>query len=256
LFAESLNEIEYYLYLHNMPIYELHPEFVGFPPRTAFELDMVAVGGDLRTERLLEAYARGIFPWYNEPGNLHWYCPEERCVLPVESVEVSHSMRSIFRKGELTFTMDTAFREVIKACREGVREGQTWIHDEIVESYVRLHKLGVAHSLEVWNKQALVGGLYGVSLGKMFFGESMFSRQSNTSKAALITLCRFLPRIEVDLVDCQVPNDHLLSMGAEVWHRDLFLDTLEAAIQEPTASGSWKEVFAEWNEHAINNSVG
>ena len=239
-----------------MPVYQLHPDFVGFPPRSEFDQDMVAVGGDLRTERLLEAYSRGIFPWYNEPGQLHWYSPEERCVLPVESVEVSHSMRSIFRKGELTFSMDTAFRQVIEACREGEREGQTWIHDEIVDSYVALHKLGVAHSLEVWNKQVLVGGLYGVSLGNLFFGESMFSRQPNTSKAALITLCRFLPRLDINLIDCQVPNDHLVSMGAVVWHRDYFLDTVENGIQQPTASGSWQKIFAEWNGSAINNSVG
>lgn len=239
-----------------MPIYELHPEFVGFPTRTAFEDDIVAVGGDLRAERLLEAYSRGVFPWYNEPGRLRWYCPEERCVLQVESVEVSHSMRSIFRKGEFTFSMDTVFREVMEACREGEREGQTWIHDEIVESYVALHRLGVAHSLEVWSKSELVGGLYGVSLGNLFFGESMFSRQPNTSKAALITLCRFLPQLDIHLIDCQVPTDHLLSMGAEAWHRDYFLDTLETSMQQLTTSGSWQKRFAEWGASSINNSVG
>ena len=239
-----------------MPIYELHPEFVGFPPRTAFDDDMVAVGGDLRAERLLEAYSRGVFPWYNEPGRLRWYCPEERCVLKVESVEVSHSMRSIFRKGEFTFSMDTVFREVMEACREGEREGQTWIHDEIVESYVALHRLGVAHSLEVWRKSELVGGLYGVSLGNLFFGESMFSRQPNTSKAALITLCRFLPQLGIHLIDCQVPTDHLLSLGAEAWHRDYFLDTLETSMQQLTTSGSWQKRFAEWGASSINNSVG
>ncbi len=239
-----------------MPIYQLHPEYVGFPPRTAFDDDMVAVGGDLRSERLLEAYSRGIFPWYNEPGQLRWYCPKERCVLPVETVEVSHSMRSIFRKGEFTFSMDTVFSEVIEACREGEREGQTWIHDEVVESYVALHRLGVAHSLEVWRKQELVGGLYGVSLGNLFFGESMFSRQPNTSKAALITLCNFLPQMAINLVDCQVANDHLISMGAQIWHREYFLDILEENMQQLTPSGSWQKRFAEWSASSINNSVG
>jgi leucyl/phenylalanyl-tRNA--protein transferase len=238
-----------------MPIYQLHPDFVGFPARSEFDSDMVAVGGDLRIERLLEAYARGVFPWYNEPGKLHWYCPEERCVLPVTSIEVSHSMRSFLHKGELSFTMDTSFAEVIEACREGVRQGQTWIHDEIVDAYSELHRLGIAHSLEVWIQDRLVGGLYGISLGSMFFGESMFSRHSNASKAALIQLCRFLPSIGIELVDCQVPNDHLLSMGAQVWHRDDFLDSLELAIERPTESGSWKRKFEQWLAATTNNNV-
>jgi leucyl/phenylalanyl-tRNA--protein transferase len=238
-----------------MPIYQLHPKHVGFPPRTEFDHDMVAVGGDLRLERLVEAYSRGVFPWYNEPGKLHWYCPEERCVLPVSSVEVSHSMRSQFRKNEFQFTMDTEFVSVIEACREGEREGQTWIHDEIVDSYTQLHKQGIAHSLEVWKEGALVGGLYGVSIGALFFGESMFSRASNSSKAALIRLCAFLPELQIDLIDCQVPNDHLLSMGAQVWHRDYFLDTLEKAIEAATLADSWTMRFKQWNASQINNGV-
>jgi len=238
-----------------MPIYQLHPDYVGFPPRSDFESDRVAVGGDLRVERLIEAYARGVFPWYNEPGKLHWYSPEERCVLPVSSVQVSHSMRGLMRRGELRFTMDTAFTEVIEACREGERQGQTWIHNEIVIAYSELHRKGLAHSLEVWLQDQLVGGLYGISLGTMFFGESMFSRHSNASKAALIQLCRFLPSLEIELVDCQVPNNHLLSMGAEVWHRDDFLDTLEMAIQRPTSSGSWSSAFDRFVSSSTNNGL-
>jgi leucyl/phenylalanyl-tRNA--protein transferase len=238
-----------------MPIYQLHHDFVGFPPRSDFEHDRVAVGGDLRTERLLEAYARGVFPWYNEPGKLHWYSPEERCVLPVSSIQVSHSMRSLLRKSELSFTMDKAFTDVIEACREGERKGQTWIHDEIVQAYATLHQLGVAHSLEVWQQDRLVGGLYGISLGIMFFGESMFSRHTNASKAALIQLCGFLPTLEINLVDCQVPNEHLLSMGAEVWHRDDFLDTLEIAMERPTKKGSWSIQFEQWLGSSTNNNL-
>ena len=236
-----------------MPIYQLHPDYVGFPPRSEFDDDRVAVGGDLRIERLLEAYARGIFPWYNEPGKLHWYCPEERCVLPVSKVQVSHSMRSLLRKGDFSFTVDSSFREVIEACREGERQGQTWIHDEIVDAYTELHRIGVAHSLEVWQQGRLVGGLYGVSIGSMFFGESMFSRQANASKAALIELCRFLPTIGIEIVDCQVPNNHLLSMGAEVWQRDYFLDTLELATKHETITGSWKVKFERGTSDETNN---
>jgi leucyl/phenylalanyl-tRNA--protein transferase len=238
-----------------MPVYELHPDFVGFPPRTEFDNDCIAVGGDLRSERLVEAYARGVFPWYNEPGKLLWYCPAERCVLPVRNVQVSHSMRGVFRKGEFSFTLDSSFREVIEACREGKRQGQTWIHDEIVDAYAELHRRGVAHSLEVWLQGRLVGGLYGISLGSMFFGESMFSRYPNASKAALIMLCRFLPSLGIELVDCQVPNDHLQSMGAEVWHRDEFLDTLEKAMKQPTILGNWKEKLLPSANTETNNVV-
>jgi leucyl/phenylalanyl-tRNA--protein transferase len=238
-----------------MPVYELHPDFVGFPPRTEFDSDCIAVGGDLRTERLVEAYARGVFPWYNEPGKLLWYCPQERCVLPVANVQVSHSMRSLFRKGEFSFSVDSSFREVIEACREGERQGQTWIHDEIVDAYSELHRIGVAHSLEVWLQGRLVGGLYGISLGAMFFGESMFSRHANASKAALIKLCQFLPTQGIDIIDCQVPNDHLLSMGAEVWHRDDFLDTLELAMKQQTISGSWKAKFERSTSRETNNML-
>jgi leucyl/phenylalanyl-tRNA--protein transferase len=238
-----------------MPVYELHPDLVGFPPRTEFDSDCIAVGGDLRIERLVESYARGVFPWYNEPGKLLWFCPEERCVLPVANVQVSHSMRTLFRKGELSYTMDCSFREVIEACREGERQGQTWIHDEIVEAYTELHRLGVAHSLEVWLHGRLVGGLYGISLGAMFFGESMFSRHANTSKAALIKLCQFLPSLGIEIVDCQVPNDHLLSMGAEVWHREDFLDTLEIALKSETTSGDWRYKFNLVSNGETNNPL-
>lgn len=231
-----------------MPIYQLHPDFVGFPDRREFDQDMVAVGGDLSMERLVEAYARGVFPWYNTPGELHWYCPEERCVLPVDAVKISHSMRNAFNRNSFQFSMDKVFTEVMDACRSGEREGQTWIHDEVVEAYSQLHQAGLAHSLEVWNNGELCGGLYGVCIGGIFFGESMFSRAANASKAALIQLCRFLPHLNIHLVDCQVPNDHLMSLGAEVWQRDAFLDELESRVQQPTARGLWTEVFAAWLE--------
>jgi len=173
----------------------------------------------------------------------------------VAKVQVSHSMRSVFRKGEFSFSFDSCFREVIEACREGERQGQTWIHDEIVDAYTDLHHRGLAHSLEVWLQGRLVGGLYGISLGGMFFGESMFSRHANASKAALIKLCQFLPAQGIEVVDCQVPNDHLLSMGAEVWHRDDFLDTLEQAMKQQTIVGSWKEKFELFANVETNNML-
>jgi leucyl/phenylalanyl-tRNA--protein transferase len=236
-----------------MPVYKLHPEFMSFPPRSEFDDDMIAIGGDLKTERLIEAYSRGVFPWYSIPGRLCWYSPVERCVLPVDAVVVSHSMKGLLRREEFRFTMDEQFRNVIEACREGERVGQTWIHDEIVDGYCALHRRGLAHSLEVWKEDQLVGGLYGVSLGAMFFGESMFSRSANASKAALIRLCQFLPEMGIQLVDCQVPNDHLLSMGAEVWHRDDFLDVLELRLDNPTQAMPWQESFDRWNYKRMNN---
>ncbi len=236
-----------------MPVYKLHPDFISFPPRTEFDDDVVAIGGDLKPERLIEAYSKGVFPWYSIPGRLCWYCPAERCVLPVSLVEISHSMKGILRREQFRFTMDEDFKSVIEACREGEREGQTWIHDEIVEAYATLHQKGLAHSLEVWQDNQLVGGLYGVSLGAIFFGESMFSRTANASKAALIRLCQFLPEIGINLVDCQVPNDHLISMGAQAWSRDEFLDELEVLVDSLTHAGSWQEPFYRWNYQRMNN---
>lgn len=229
-----------------MPIYQLHPDFVGFPERSEFEHDIVAVGGDLSVERLVEAYLCGVFPWYNNPGELHWYCPNERCVLAVDAVKISHSMRNTFNRNFFRYTMDTAFKDVMEACRSGEREGQTWIHDEVVEAYCKLHDIGMAHSLEVWKDDVLCGGLYGVSLGGIFFGESMFSREPNASKAGLIQLCRFLSQLEIHLVDCQVPNDHLTSLGAVNLKRDAFLDQLEVLLQQPMVKGPWDEAFSNW----------
>jgi leucyl/phenylalanyl-tRNA--protein transferase len=186
---------------------------------------------------------------------MHWYCPAERCVLPVDAVSISHSMRSLLRRNTLRYTMDTSFMAVIEACREGVRESNTWIHDEIVEAYGELHRRGLAHSLEVWEDKELVGGLYGVSLGALFFGESMFSRRSNASKAALVALCRFLPQMGIELVDCQVPNDHLMSMGAKSMSRDMFLDTLQSALEKNTNAGNWKREFAQFMDAGINKWI-
>lgn len=229
-----------------MPIYRLHPEHYGFPERKEFDEDIVAVGGDLAPGRLIEAYCRGVFPWYNTPGELQWFCPQERCVLPVAAVRVSHSMRNVFNRNAFSFRMDTAFVAVMEGCRGGERIGQTWIFDETVEAYSALHRGGLAHSLEVFKDNELVGGLYGLSVGSVFFGESMFSAAPNASKAALIRLAEFLPSLGISIIDCQVPNDHLLSLGAEVWDRNRFLDCLESWIDLPTEVGSWQEPFEKF----------
>ncbi|MFN5622134.1 MAG: leucyl/phenylalanyl-tRNA--protein transferase [Flavobacteriales bacterium] len=229
-----------------MPIYRLHPDHYGFPERSEFEQDIIAVGGDLAPGRLIEAYCRGVFPWYNTPGDLQWFSPQERCVLPVDAVRVSHSMRNVFNRNEFSFSMDTAFVQVMEGCRGGDRIGQTWIFDETVEAYSSLHKAGLAHSLEVYKDGVLVGGLYGLSVGSVFFGESMFSAASNASKAALIKLSQFLPSLGITMIDCQVPNDHLMSLGGQVWERNRFLDALEGWIALPTEVGKWETLFQEF----------
>ncbi len=221
-----------------MPVYLLD-DTLWFPEPDEFDSDIVAVGGDLRPERLLDAYSRGIFPWYNEPGEIHWWCPSERCVLYTNEFHISHSLRNTLNKNHFQFTFDTAFNEVIEGCREGIRHQHTWILDEMVEAYKKLHLAGLAHSVEVWENGTLAGGLYGVSLGRVFYGESMFSRSKDSSKAALYFLAKDLEEKGWKLIDCQVENDHLVSLGARVITREKFLEELETELKYPTVRGKW-----------------
>ena len=190
-------------------------------------------------DRLLLAYERGIFPWSAPEDPLLWWCPDPRAVLQPEHIKVSKSMRAVLRKGTYTITLDTAFEGVIQGCAHRPGEG-TWITDDFIQAYIKLHKLGFAHSVEAWNDSGeLVGGLYGVSLGSMFFGESMFARSPNASKAAFIALSRHLAAQEFDLIDCQIMNPHLASMGAQHITRPSFLEALERAMKHPTIRGIW-----------------
>jgi leucyl/phenylalanyl-tRNA---protein transferase len=228
-----------------MPIYQLTDESYWFPEPEEFEGDIIGVGGDLRPGRLIQAYSKGIFPWYNDPGEMLWWCPEKRCVLFLTDLKISHSMRNVFKKNQFTFTMDTDFMGVLNGCRGGEREGATWLIDEMVEANMKLHEMGLSHSLEVWQDGELVGGLYGASFGEMFFGESMFSRVPNSSKAAFILLANHLKRLGWFMLDCQVYTDHLGSMGATVLRRDIFLTLLEPIVSRTTKKGKWTEAFAE-----------
>ncbi|HEY1024863.1 MAG TPA: leucyl/phenylalanyl-tRNA--protein transferase [Sphingobacteriaceae bacterium] len=208
-------------------IYQLDDEDIWFPsPANAEQDGLLAVGGDLSSERLMLAYHWGIFPWYSDETPILWYSPHERFVIFPERIRVSKSMRQVLRKGIFTITFNEAFEEVIGACATSERADQngTWITDDMQQAYVRLHKLGFAHSVEVWSGNALVGGLYGVAVGKVFCGESMFSRMSNASKAALIWLCtgkRF------EMIDCQFHTAHLESLGAEFISREEYLAILQ-----------------------------
>jgi len=202
------------------------------PPEEANEEGLLAVGGDLRPERLLLAYQSGIFPWYNAEDPLLWWSPDPRFVLFPEELRVSHSMRPLLKRNEFNFRRDTAFDSVIRSCATVYRSGEngTWIQEEMIRAYGQLHELGFAHSAEAWKDGELVGGLYGVRLGNVFFGESMFSRKSNASKFAFIKLVQALQEEGVRVIDCQMQTEHLERFGACYIPRKQFLDLLSLEI--------------------------
>ncbi|MBS1661055.1 MAG: leucyl/phenylalanyl-tRNA--protein transferase [Bacteroidetes bacterium] len=216
-----------------MSIFILNNELL-FPPVQLAEPDgLLAVGGDLSTERLLLAYRQGIFPWY-EGQHILWWCPDPRFVLFPEELKESKSMRQLFKKKAFDFRIDYAFAEVIANCKTISRRGQesTWITDEVKSAYIRLHEAGYAHSAEAWLDGELVGGLYGIRMGKVFFGESMFSKASNASKYAFIQFVNRLKEDGVTLIDCQVYTEHLESLGARMIPRSDFTSMLERLISK------------------------
>ena len=202
---------------------------------------LLALGGDLRPERLLEAYRSGIFPWYDEGQPILWWSPDPRAVLFPAQVKISRSLAKVLRQARYSVTLDRAFREVMLGCaapRNGV--AGTWITDAMIEAYTELHIQGHAHSVEVWKADQLIGGLYGVALGKVFFGESMFSRSADASKVALVHLARQLESWGYGLIDCQVYNDHLASLGAELIPRSEFISLLSRWIDPPGSGDRWQ----------------
>lgn len=225
-----------------MPIFLLNEDEEDFPPPgLADPSGLLAVGGDLRPRRLLTAYALGIFPWYSEGQPLLWHSPDPRFVLEPSRLHVPRSLRKTIRQGHFELRLDSAFEEVISRCAEMRRPGQsgTWITDEMRDAYVELHRLGFAHSAESWAGGQLVGGLYGVSLGSIFFGESMFALAPDASKAAFSQLVEKLVGWGFTLIDCQQQTEHLARFGAEAWPRPRFLAALEQALKRPTRQGSW-----------------
>ncbi|WP_090889675.1 leucyl/phenylalanyl-tRNA--protein transferase [Pedobacter rhizosphaerae] len=206
--------------------FQLLDDDVSFPDPTLAEEDgLLAVGGDLSLERLLVAYSNGIFPWFSEGEPILWYSPHQRCVIYPEQIKISKSMKKVLKEEVFQVTIDQAFKEVIQNCAQMPRKGQdgTWITDDMQKAYINLHEKGFAHSIEVWQQDKLVGGLYGILINKVFCGESMFSRVSNASKTALI----YLTNLNIELIDCQLPNDHLLSLGAEMIDRETYLKMLQ-----------------------------
>ncbi|OQB19001.1 MAG: Leucyl/phenylalanyl-tRNA--protein transferase [Deltaproteobacteria bacterium ADurb.Bin207] len=214
-----------------------------FPPASWARRDgLIAVGGDLRPERLILAYRSGIFPWpFDEDSPLLWFSPGIRMVLPIEALHVSHSLRKVLRRKTFRVTLDEAFSDVIHHCAHVSRgpDTGTWITPAMIEAYTILYRLGLAHSVEVWHQDQIVGGLYGVSLGAGFFGESMFSLLSNASKVGFVTLVQFLAQRNFHFVDCQLYTNHLANFGAQRWRRTRFLKALEHALSFPTLQGPW-----------------
>ncbi len=225
-----------------MPVFQLDERLVFPPPELADPDGLLAVGGDLRPERLLLAYSSGIFPWPTEGFPLLWHSPDPRYVLPASELHVPKSLGKTIRKGRLRCTLDQAFRQVVEACAEKPRPGQngTWITEEMVDAYHRLHELGFAHSAETWEDGELVGGLYGVSLGAAFFGESMFANRSDASKVAFVRLVQQLRTWGIELVDAQVHTAHLERFGAHHWTRARYLEALVEALASPTRRGPWR----------------
>lgn len=225
-----------------MPIYQL-TEDIQFPhPKYTSPYGILAVGGDLSPERLLLAYQHGIFPWYNPGEPIYWWSPDPRFVLYPDQLRVSKSMRPYFNQQKYSVSFDRDFRAVMSACQQS-RLGETWITNEMLEAYCALHELGYAHSVEVWDGTALVGGLYGVSLGKVFFGESMFARASNASKFGFISLVQRLRQEGFQLIDCQQETGHLASLGAYAIPRPVFLDLLAQHGDTDTLRGDWGELL-------------
>lgn len=214
-----------------MPLFTLDKELI-FPPVDLAEPDgLLAMGGDLSSERLLLAYKKGIFPWY-EGEHILWWCPDPRFVLFPPELKISKSMKQVLKRNEFEFKTDTAFQQVIRACKTAVRPGQdgTWITDEVERSYTKLFELGYAHSAEAWKNGELVGGLYGILSGNVFFGESMFSKETNASKFAFITYVQQLMKEGIQLIDCQVYTEHLESLGATMISRKEFSTLLKKLI--------------------------
>jgi leucyl/phenylalanyl-tRNA--protein transferase len=209
-------------------MYLLSSDLVFPPVQLADQDGVLAIGGDLSTERLLLAYKSGIFPWYNQGEPIIWYSPNPRMVLFPENLKISKSMSQVIRKGEFTITFNQHFSEVISNCKNVYRQGQggTWITNEMQLAYMQLHKKGIAKSVEVWLNNELVGGLYGIDLGHIFCGESMFSKVNNASKIAFVYLVQKLEKENYQLIDCQVYNNHLASLGAEEITRNEFLKFL------------------------------
>jgi leucyl/phenylalanyl-tRNA--protein transferase len=230
-----------------MPVFQLDDEVIFPPVSLTSKSGILAIGGDLSPGRILEAYRHGIFPWYSEDDPLLWWSPDPRFVLFPEELRVSRSMKKVLRNCTFRITYDHSFRDVVIACQKPrCKQKETWITDDMLEAYYTLHLLGFAHSAEAWHEEKLVGGIYGVSLGRCFFGESMFSIMSNASKAALIHLVDKLKGLKFDFLDCQVHTAHMETLGARFLTREEFIRLLQKGLTHETIRGNW-QYMTEFN---------
>ncbi len=214
---------------------------------------LLAAGGDLSPNRLLDAYRHGIFPWFSDGDPILWWSPDPRTVFETDKIHISTKLRRWLKRSDWTIRADTAFDDVVRACAAPrAKQNGTWITDHMVHAYAHLHELGYAHSVEVFRGDVLVGGIYGVALGRMFFGESMFSRETNGSKVALIALCRVLHEHGFPLLDAQVSNPHLVSMGAKEMARADFTKHIDRLVAAPELPGNWP---TWWPLHAARELV-
>jgi len=216
-----------------MPIYKLSDDLVFPDPSLSEDDGLLALDGDLSPERLLLAYANGIFPWFSEGEPILWWSPNPRFIVYPKDIKISHSMKKLLKKNTYKISFDTCFRDVISNCSKLRKETGTWITNDMIEAYCKLHELGYAHSVETWFDGKLVGGLYGISMGKCFFGESMFSTMDNASKVAFITFGKLLAEKGFSIIDCQVHTNHLESLGAINMTRDNFLELIKKEISIP-----------------------
>ncbi len=229
-----------------MPVFYLSENKLTFPPPfLADKTGLLAVGGDLSMQRLIKAYSEGIFPWYNEDEPILWWSPDPRLVLFPEELHIGRSLAKVIAKNIYDITVDRSFEEVITKCRDVHTETKsgTWLVDEMLDAYMLLHESGYAHSVEAWKDGDLVGGLYGVCLGKCFFGESMFSTSDNSSKVAFAVFTKWLAKIGFEMIDCQVATRYLSSFGAREIPRKEFLGILDKIIVKPQIIGSWTSIF-------------
>lgn len=219
----------------------VYDEHYLFPnPETSDNQGLLAVGGDLSPQRILQAYSQGIFPWYEAGYPVLWWSPNPRLILIPNEFKISHSLKKSLKK-PFTLSIDTAFHQVITSCATfSDRVNKTWITKEMIEAYTTLHRMGYAHSFEIWDDHHLVGGLYGISLGKSFFGESMFHTVTDASKIALYHLCKTLDAWNFDFIDCQLPTDHLQQLGAKIIDRKDFLLRLSLTLGHPDRQGLWQ----------------
>ena len=239
-------------------LYQLNDDDCFFPPADhANKQGLLAFGGDLSPQRLIVAYANGIFPWYNEDEPLLWWSLDPRLIIRPGEMRVSKSLKHTLKSGKFEVRIDTSFREVMLHCAETPRKDQdgTWIQDEMVEAYCELHRMGIAHSFETYQEDELVGGLYGVSIGKAFFGESMFHTVTDASKVAFYYLHQFLLKNEFKLIDCQQETRHLMSLGAYSIDLKDYLKEIARLVEEPTLKGNWGDGSA--GEYYLNiNQAG